>query len=261
MARQRRDRGVHDLERTATRRYVLAGQQGPHDGHHLLSARSAGAQRVPERAECLGGAAGGERHDQRCVDEGAEGADLLGEQEWVVEGRKQHHSDRHSTGHHAEPGDRRHRLEHVPVHGRRGVVVADEQAPQVRPPGRRRHLDEVGGLLAQVVRTHRSFEKRSGLGGCGQALVDLERLGTSGKEEPQRRSYPHPSTSRILESRVSDARSSRLASSQAVATARCPQGDPCSSRLLFVLVVGALRPQPCPCQRGDRRRECAGHVG
>jgi hypothetical protein len=59
----------------------LAGQQGSYDGDRFFGARAARAQRVTERPEGRGRGAGGEGHDPRRVDKGAEGADLLGEEQ------------------------------------------------------------------------------------------------------------------------------------------------------------------------------------
>jgi hypothetical protein len=52
------------------------------------------------------------------------------------------------------------------------MVVADEQAPQLRPSRRGRDLDQVGGLLGEIVRTHRSLKERPRRSRPSEALVD-----------------------------------------------------------------------------------------
>ena len=84
------------VEVLAAERDALAGEQRAHDRDQLLEPARAARHRDPERLERLRAAAVRERHDQRRARERGERADLLGEQDRVVERREQHHAERHA---------------------------------------------------------------------------------------------------------------------------------------------------------------------
>ena len=114
--------------------------------------------------------------------ERGERADLLGQQDRVVERGEQDHADGHVAGHAHQARDGGQRGERRGVAGVGAVAVAGQQRVQPGRAGRGGDLHQVARLLLRRVRAHRPLDERALRHRREQALEPLVR-GRRGREE------------------------------------------------------------------------------